>query len=218
VSASVASDLEFERVDLGNGTWIDLARGWVRDPDEVYTYLTEHVPWKQGRLWRYEKYIEEPRLSVGYGSRTLPHPVLVETQRQLQRRYNVPFDGAGLNWYRDGNDCQAFHRDRDMRYCENTLVAILTFGARRPWLMRRRTRADKWIAENNGAEVDLSPSAGDLFILGGRAQADWEHSVPQVRGAEGRLGRISVQWRWTSRTGRPEVGASYRAPRNFSRR
>ena len=218
MTAHLADGIEFERVELSTGSWVDIARGWVSDADEVYEFLTENVPWRQGKLWRYEKYVEEPRLSVGYGSRTLPHPVLLETQRALQHKYRVPFDGAGLNWYRDGNDSQAFHRDRDMRYLENTLVAILSFGARRPWLLRRRDRRDKWIAEGGGAEVDLSPAGGDLFVVGGRCQTDWEHSVPKVPGATGRLGRISVQWRWTSRTGRPEVGPSYRAPRNFTRR
>ena len=52
--------------------------------------------------------------------------------------------------------------------------------------------------------------------MGGRCQADWEHSVPPVRGR--RLeDRISLQWRWTSGHGRPEVGGSYRAPRRYGR-
>ena len=46
--------------------------------------------------------------------------------------------------------------------------------------------------------------------------ADWEHSVPPIRRHVD--GRISVQWRWTSKQGRPEIGASYRAPRHYSRR
>ena len=144
--------------------------------------------------------------------------MLVDTHRALQAQYGVTFDGFSLIWYRDGNDCQAFHRDRDMRYTENTLVGILSLGARRPWLLRRRDRRDKWIAANGGAEYDLSPAGGDLFVLGGRAQADWEHSVAKVPGGAGRFGRISGQWRWTSGTGRPEPGGSYAAPRNFSRR
>jgi hypothetical protein len=30
-----------------------------------------------------------------------------------------------------------------------------------------------------------------------------------------REGRISVQWRWTSRTGRPEMGGGSRAARRY---
>jgi hypothetical protein len=81
--------------------------------------------------------------------------------------------------------------------------------------LRPRLRRDKWIAPNGGATHDVAPGNGDLLVMGGRCQADWEHSVPKVSGAV--PGRISAQWRWTSRRGRPEVGGSYRAPRNFDR-
>ena len=72
--------------------------------------------------------------------------------------------------------------------------------------------------DTDRSEYDLSPAGGDLFVLGGRAPRDLEHSVPKVAGASSRAGRISGQWRWTSGKGRPELGASYAAPRNFSRR
>jgi alkylated DNA repair dioxygenase AlkB len=218
-TAHVDRDVEFERHWLDDGTWVDMARGWIVDQAEAYDTLAAAVPWQARKLWRYERWIEEPRVSAGYRiTQTLPHPVLLETTKAVQTRYEVRFESFSLLWYRDGDDCQAFHRDRDMRYTEDTLVVILSLGARRPWLLRRRGRRDKWIAPNGGAEHDLSPAGGDLFVLGGRAQRDWEHSVPQVPGAKGRAGRISGQWRWSSGTGRPELGGSYSAPRNFSRR
>ncbi|MDQ1481768.1 MAG: hypothetical protein QOI44_2629, partial [Actinomycetota bacterium] len=64
--------------------------------------------------------------------------------------------------------------------------------------------------------VDLAPASGDLIVLGGRCQADWLHAVPKVSGARP-AGRISAQWRWTSRTGKPEQQAAYSAPRHFTR-
>ena len=217
--ARVDRDVAFERQWLDDGTWVDMARGWIADAPEAYETLAHAVPWAPRRLWRYERWIEEPRVSHGYrAGQPVPHPVLLETQRAIQAKYGVTFDGFSLIWYRDGDDCQAFHRDRDMRFTEDTLVVILTLGARRPWLLRRRDRRDKWIAAHGGAEYDLSPAGGDLFVLGGRAQRDWEHSVPKVAGASSRAGRISGQWRWTSGNGRPKLGGSYAAPRNFSRR
>jgi alkylated DNA repair dioxygenase AlkB len=220
VTAHVDPDATFERKWLDDTTWVDLARGYVVEPAEAYETLAATVPWRANRMWRYERWVEEPRVSALYQvGQAWPHPVLQEIHRALQHRYRVRFGGFSLLWYRDGNDCQAFHRDRDMRYTEDTLVAIMTLGARRPWLLRRRTRPDKWIAPAGGAEYDLAPAGGDLFVLGGRAQADWEHSIPPVRdGRPERHGRISGQWRWSSRTGRPEPGGSYSSPRYFSRR
>jgi alkylated DNA repair dioxygenase AlkB len=218
VAASLDPDAAFERVDLGGGSWVDLARGWVRGADALYDHLTASVAWQANRLWRYERWVDEPRVGTWFGSpAAYPHPVFAQMQRALQHRYRVQFDGFALAWYRDGADSVAFHRDRDLRYCEDTVIAIVTFGARRPWLLRPRARGDKWIAEHGGATHDLAPASGDLLVCGGRCQADWEHAVPKVRGAGAAAGRISAQFRWTSRTGRPEVGASYRAPRHFTR-
>ena len=46
-------------------------------------------------------------------------------------------------------------------------------------------------------------------------QTAWQHSVPKVDRPIG--GRISLQWRWTSKQGRQEVGGSYRKPLHYSR-
>ena len=52
--------------------------------------------------------------------------------------------------------------------------------------------------------------------MGGACQANWEHSVP-YRPAEPIGTRISIQWRYSSRRGRPFTGASYRAPLTYGR-
>ena len=117
--------------------------------------------------------------------------------------------------YRDGNDSVAFHRDRELRWLDDTVIAVLTLGTTRPWLMRPRSNRYDHEAPDRGATHDLRPASGDLLVMGGRCQADWEHAVPKVR--SGAPGRVSLQWRWTSRRGRQEQGGSYRAPRNFSR-
>ena len=51
------------------------------------------------------------------------------------------------------------------------------------------------------------PASGDLIVMGGRCQADWLHAVPKVAGSCG--SRISVQWRWTSRRGRPDTDPGF---------
>jgi 2-oxoglutarate-Fe(II)-dependent oxygenase superfamily protein len=208
-------DARRERILLDETSWVEVVRGFVPDADAVYGELVRSVDFRPSRLFRYERWVEEPRLGCWFGNGPFPHPALTAAQRELMRRYKVTFDGLALAWYRDGRDSVAFHRDRELRFCEDTVIAIVTFGARRPFLLRPRLRRDKWIAEAGGATHDLAPASGDLLVMGGRCQADWEHSVPKVRGAI--PGRISAQWRYTSRRGRPEVGGSYRAPRTFDR-
>src|SRR3954452_10977267 len=158
-----------ERHWLDATTWVDLARGWLRNPDDVYAALAETVPWRQARLWRYDHYVTEPRLTGG--TRATAHPALVQATRELRRHYRVEFDGPALAWYRDGRDALAAHRDRELRHTSETLIAILSLGARRPWIVTPRVAGDTGRAA--AGAVDLLPNSGDLLVLGGRAQADW---------------------------------------------
>ncbi len=198
-----------ERIELDGGSWIDLTRGWVTGADELFARLQADVPWQRGKVWRYEKYVEEPRMGAAGSLRSPHHPLLADAQRAIERKYRVRFGGFGLQYYRDARDSVAMHRDREMRWLDDTVVAILTTGATRPFLVQRRDTRDESTA------FDLAPASGDLIVFGGRFQADYLHGVPKVRHAV--RGRISVQWRYTTKTGRRDTNPGYYAPREFNR-
>jgi alkylated DNA repair dioxygenase AlkB len=213
---AVRRGAEVERTWLDEGSWVDVVRGWVEGADALYETLVREASWRQGRLFRYERWIDEPRLTAGYASAgEAPDPVLLDVRRALRARYGTSFEGFSLNWYRDGNDSQAFHRDDDLQWLDDTVIALLVLGARRPFHVRPRANRYAHAAPDRGATHDFAPGDGDLLVMGGRCQVGWEHSVPRAPGVAG--GRISVQWRWTSRTGRPVQHPSYRAPRTFNR-
>ncbi len=215
----VDRDAPVDRVDLGQSAWVDVVRGWVPDAEEVHEHLLATVPWQGSKLFRYDHVVEENRVSSWWArgkGMPLPHPALAEATRVLQHRYGVAFDGFAMLQYRSGTDGQAFHRDTDMTYLEDTVIAILSFGATRPWLLRPRS-AKHSDAPGKGATHDLAPASGDLLVMGGRCQADWEHSVPYL-GPQATVGpRISVQWRFARPVGRPFQGSSYRAPLRYGR-
>ncbi len=215
--AYVNREATSERLELGNGAWIDITRGWITAPDDVYSHLRDTVAWQTSQLFRYDHVVEERRVGAGWSRGTpLPHPALAEATRVIQHRYRVQFDGFAMIQYRDGHDGQAFHRDTDMRWLDDTIVAILSLGAQRPWRLRARaSRHDD--SPGKGATHDLAPASGDLLVMGGRTQADWEHSVPYL--PDRTIGpRISIQWRHARRVGRPFMGSSYRAPLTYRRR
>lgn len=210
-------DVAVERIELGEGAWVDVARDWMADAAELYEHLLTGVAWQTSRLFRYDHMVEERRLGASWRSgMPLPHPALAEATRSLQHRYRVQFGGFSMLQYRDGTDGQAFHRDTDMRWLDDTVIAILSLGAQRPWLLRPRA-ARHTLAPGKGATHDLVPGSGDLVVMGGRCQADWEHSVPYL-GPRSAVGpRLSVQWRCARRTGRPFQGAGYGAPLHYGR-
>ena len=212
----VDRDVPVERTQLDERSWVDVARGWITDADALYDHLLRTVAFEQREVFRYDHAKPEPRLGAWFTPATAPHPVLLDAQRTLQHRYGVRFDGAGLAWYRDGADSIALHRDRDLRWLDDTVVVLLVLGARRPFLIRPLTAKYDHEAPNRGAIADLAPGHGDLIVMGGATQTAWQHGVPKV--AHRIDGRISVQWRWTSRHGRMERGGSYAKPVRYGQR
>ena len=182
----------FERIMLDETSWVDVSRGWLRGSDTLLDVLAADVPWKQGRRWMYERMVDDPRVSAWYlHGDALPHAALASMRDDLSRHYGVRFGSVGLNYYRDGNDSVAWHRDRELRYLDRTLIAIVTLGGPRHFLVR---------PFGGGRSRDIRPGPGDLLVMGGRCQADWEHSVPKVRAAPPRM---SVTYRWSSKRGLP---------------
>lgn len=214
--AGIDPAVPVERLWLDADSWVDVARGWVRGAAAVHEHLVDTVPWQQGRIFRYDRWVDEPRVGSWWrAGDPPPHPVVLEAHRALRDRYGVTFDGCALARYRDGRDSVAFHRDRDMRWLDDTRIALVVLGARRPFLLRPRANRHAHALADHGATHDLAPGAGDLLVMGGRAQVGWEHAVPKTGTPVS--DRISLQWRWTAKRGRPEQGAGFRAPLHYGR-
>ena len=189
--AGVHAGAPFERIDLGNGAWVDVARGWLGGADGLMSLLAETVEWQHHRRWMYDRMVDEPRVSRWYrAGETLPDPALDSFRSAVAKRYKVRFGAVGLNYYRDGRDSVAFHSDRELRHLDNTLVAIVTLGSTRPFLLR---------PSGGGRSIDVRPGSGDLLVMGGTCQLEWEHAVPKV--AAGAGPRISASIRWAKKGG-----------------
>src|SRR3954447_10233127 len=130
-----------DRVDLGDGAWVDLVRGFLRGADDVLDHVVARVPWSRGRRRMYDRMVDDPRLSHRYANPCdVPHPVFIEVREALVTRYCVELGPLALNYYRDGADSVAFHRDRELRELDDAIVAIVTLGACRPFLLRPAER------------------------------------------------------------------------------
>lgn len=205
------------RVDLGEGSWVDVVEGFVRDPDETFTSFHESTPWTQTEVLRYDQYVPERRL--GAGLRADRSPLLRQTEMHLRSTYRVPLDGVAALLYRTGEDFQGLHSDREMRWLDDTMIAIVVLGQRRPFVFRRRAPLAEVVERvPAGAAADdlvLLPGEGDLLVMGGACQRDWLHGVPA---ADTPNARISLTWRWTSRRGRPDTNPGYFEGRQFGDR
>ncbi|MBO0729759.1 MAG: alpha-ketoglutarate-dependent dioxygenase AlkB [Acidimicrobiaceae bacterium] len=184
----VRAAVPFERIDLGDGAWVDVARNWLAGADELCQRLIEGVAWRHRSRRMYDRVVDEPRLVSWYrAGDQLPDEGLAWFRVALGRHYGVRFDAMGLNYYRDGDDSVAWHADRELRHLRDTLVAIVTLGAARPFLLRPKQ------ADGRRSSFDVHPASGDLLVMGGRCQETWEHAVPKVASAGPRIS-ASVRW------------------------
>jgi len=175
---------------LSRGAWVDHRPGWVRGSDAVLRTLLHEVAWRAERRRMYDDEVDVPRLLRWYGGdEVLPHPVLTEARQQLTDHYAAelgePFVTAGMCLYRSGRDSVAWHGDTIGRGARSdTMVAIVSFGAPRPLLLRPR---------GGGASRRFPLGHGDLIVMGGSCQRTWEHAIPKTARPVGP--RVSVQFR-----------------------
>lgn len=169
------------RRELAGGAWLDHAPGWLEGSDTLFAALVEVAPWRQRTRRMYEQVLDEPRLTAWWrtddGDAGLP-PVVPAIRAALSTRYGVTFDSVGCNLYRDGRDSVAWHGDTVRKVMAEPLVAILSLGEPRRFLLRPR---------GGGPSLRYELGAGDLLVMGGTCQHTWEHCVPKVRSAGPRL-------------------------------
>jgi alkylated DNA repair dioxygenase AlkB len=179
-----------ERTGLPAGAWVDVRRDWLAGADDLFERLATTVPWHGERRRMYDRVVDVPRLLCFFGAGdALPDPILVAARSALDAHYAAElgerFATAGLCLYRDGRDSVAWHGDTAGRgSTEDTLVAIVSLGARRELLLRPR---------GGGAVRRFAVGHGDLLVMGGSCQRTWEHAVAKTARPVGP--RLSVQYR-----------------------
>lgn len=103
-------------------SWVDVVGGFARNAEAEFGEILESAPWMQGEVLRYDAYVPENRL--GAGLRAESRPLLRQTELHLEATYRRKFIGVAAILYRDGNDHQGLHSDRELRWLDDTLIAI----------------------------------------------------------------------------------------------
>jgi alkylated DNA repair dioxygenase AlkB len=177
-----ASFANLERIQLDERSWIDVARGWLQGADAVFDELVQTLPLRQRTNVRmFDRLVDEPRLSAWWhvdDGKPEVMPVLAEMRELLSIHYAERFHAIGFNLYRNGDDSVAWHGDRHRHHVTDPIVAIVSVGSPRPLRLRPR---------GGGSSRAWRLGDGDLFVMGGACQDDWEHTVPKVRHAAPRL-------------------------------
>jgi alkylated DNA repair dioxygenase AlkB len=169
---------KLERTHLSPDAWFDYVPGWLTGHEALFVELLETVHFRREKRQMYERLVDVPRLIA-----TLPDdgpvPDVVEAARAvLSARYSETFSRISLGYYRHGEESVAWHGDYVARKLPTALVATLSVGAPRRFLLRPK---------GGGASLALMLGWGDLLVMGGSCQRTFEHSIPKVSNAGPRI-------------------------------
>jgi len=186
------------RVALQDGSLVLFDEAFRNDSARLFAGLMRETDWQQHQLVLFGRRIAAPRLSAWYGEpdchyrysglqlRAQPFtPALAEIRARVAALAGSDFDSVLLNLYRDGNDGMSWHSDDEPELGAAPLIASVSLGAARRFLLRRR--------DGSGESVALDLADGSLLLMLPPLQRHWRHSVPKTRRLVGP--RINLTWR-----------------------
>lgn len=177
---AVRTELPGNRDDAA---WVEHVPGWLAGHQVVFDELERSARWRQEERAMYDKRVQVPRLYAALPADGPVPGILQAAQRLLHQRYREAFTRISLGFYRDGRDSVAWHGDYVAREMRDALVATISLGAPRRFLLR---------PSGGGESLAWSLGWGDLFVMGGSCQRTWQHCVPKRQHA---APRIAVMFR-----------------------
>jgi alkylated DNA repair dioxygenase AlkB len=166
------------RIDFAEGAFIELASGWLQGHARLFDLLASETKWRSEERQMYERLVEVPRLYAMLPEDGPGHPAIEAMRQALNGRYRTSFERVSMALYRDGRDSVAWHGDYVARRMPEAVVATVSIGAPRRFLLR---------PHGGGRSFSCSVGWGDLLVMGGSCQRTYQHCVPKVARAEPRI-------------------------------
>lgn len=174
--------LSGERI-VERGGDVRLFRRWLAAPeaDALLASIRANTAWTQERRKMYDRFVDVPREQAWRGDdRAAPwSEELLAVRRRLEEQLGARFSFVLLNRYRNGSDSVAWHNDREVKGLAHPVVASLSLGASRAFDLRPKDDRKRVLS------IDLEH--GDLLVMQGDTQLNWEHRVAKVRASGERI-------------------------------
>ena len=173
-----------------------------READRVFEQLWAGLEWSQREITLFGRRVLQPRLVAWYGDPEatyrysgltldpLPwHPLLRRLKNRVEESSGYRFNSVLANAYRDGSDSMGWHSDDEKELGPEPLIASVSLGASRRFLLRPRNRG----AGRPPASIALPLEHGSLLLMKGKSQQRFRHSLPRTRRRVGL--RINLTYR-----------------------
>jgi alkylated DNA repair dioxygenase AlkB len=179
---------------------------WLAAPeaDRLFATLCDSIAWERHRIVLFGRAVDAPRLSCWIGdadavytysrARYLPRPwpdALCALRERLRQESGTDFNGVLANLYRDGNDSMGWHADDEPELGVRPLIASLSLGATRRFVLRRRDASAGNPDPAHRLAIELGH--GSLLWMGGDTQLHYRHALPKTSRAVGM--RVNLTFR-----------------------
>jgi alkylated DNA repair dioxygenase AlkB len=166
------------RHELSHGAWYDYQEGFIRGHETLFEIFATTTSFRTVQEKMYDRTVDVPRVVASLPGDGPGHPIVARIQKALAARYGEQFPRVSMAMYRGGRDSVAWHGDRVARQMNTALVATVSLGEPRKFLLR---------PYGGGASIGLTLGWGDLLVMGGTCQRTWQHSVPKTSHAGPRI-------------------------------
>lgn len=172
-----------------------------QEADACLRVLWNELQWSQREILLFGRRVMQPRLIAWYGEPSVTyrysglaltaipwHPLLAELKSRIERFTGGRFNSVLANAYRDGGDSMGWHRDDERELGDQPILASLSLGAGRRFLVR----------EDGRPSAGLTLENGSLLVMKGDSQSRYRHALPKTRRPVGL--RINLTYRFVSVT------------------
>ena len=155
------------------------------EADAAFAALVDEISWRQHTIQLFGREVREPRLTSWHGdpgtryrysNRTrVPKPwtpALETVHQAVSDRAGVRFNSVLVNRYRDGQDSMGWHSDDEPELGEAPVIASVSLGAERRFLLRERTSRRK--------VTEVTLRHGSLLLMYADSQQRYQHSIPKT--------------------------------------
>ena len=157
--------------------------------DRSLETLWRELNWQQSEITLFGRRLMQPRLIAWYGDRSARysysglsldpepwHPLLAKLKSRLEAFTDMPFNSVLANAYRNGQDSMGWHRDDEPELGHRPVIASLSLGAARKFLVRTIEKPVTGRRQSDG----LTLEHGSLLLMSGDSQARFQHALPKT--------------------------------------
>lgn len=163
---------------------------------EVLARLIAETGWRAESITLWGKQHPQPRLSAWHGAAAYTYsglrleplpftPLLLELKQAVEDACGHRFNSVLLNYYRNERDSMGMHSDDEAELGPQPVIASLSFGATRSFVLRHKTTKQT---------LKLGLNDGTLIVMSGNTQKHWQHGINKSTRAIG--ARVNLTFRY----------------------